>query len=43
VVQQFSLAQTINTVPVANYPAGLYYLVLRDANGNQWVEKIIKR
>ncbi len=32
-----------SAISVAQYPAGMYYLVLCDANGNKWVEKVTKR
>ncbi len=32
-----------NEVDIELYPAGMYYLVLQDANGSKWVEKVIKR
>jgi hypothetical protein len=42
-LQQCQLLQTTNTLSVAQYPAGMYYLMITDANGNKWVEKISKR
>ncbi|MCW3121531.1 MAG: C-terminal target protein [Flavipsychrobacter sp.] len=35
-------ANTTN-IAVTQLPAGMYYLTLRDANGNKWVEKVTKR
>lgn len=32
-----------NEIDMEGYPAGMYYLVLQDANGSKWVEKVIKR
>jgi hypothetical protein len=43
VLQQYTLSGNDNVLPVAQYPAGMYYLVLCDANGNKWVEKVTKR
>jgi len=43
VLQQYSLQGNNNVIPMAQYPAGMYYLTLCDANGNKWVEKITKR
>jgi len=43
VLQQCPLSQATNVISIEQYPAGLYYLVLRDANGTKWVEKVIKR
>ena len=43
VLQQCTLTGTGNTIPLAQYPAGMYYLVLHDANGNKWVGKVTKR
>jgi len=43
VLQQVTLSQAINTIPLEHYPAGMYYLVLYDANGNKWVEKVTKQ
>lgn len=43
IIQQFSLEQNVTALNVAAYPAGMYYFVLRDSNGSQWVEKFIKR
>ena len=42
VLQRLPLLQNTNTVPVSIYPAGMYYLLLSDANGNKWVEKVTK-
>jgi Secretion system C-terminal sorting domain len=43
VLQEMSLTQTINTIAIEQYPAGMYYLVLRDNNGNKWVQVVTKR
>ena len=43
VLLQCAIAQGSNTLSLAQYPAGMYYLVLNDANGNRWVEIITKR
>ena len=43
VVKEVSLAQNSTAISFEGYPAGMYYLVLHDANGAKWVEKIIKR
>ncbi len=43
VLQYVSLSQGETEMHVAQYPAGLYFLVLRDATGNQWVEKVTRR
>lgn len=32
-----------NQIDMKEYPAGMYYLVIQDATGSKWVEKIIKR
>jgi len=42
-LERYTLSQHINEIPVAQLPAGMYYLVLLDANGNKWVEKVTKR
>ena len=42
VVTRFELPENTNSLPVSQYPAGMYYLVLSDANGNKWVEKVTK-
>ncbi|MFI5196448.1 MAG: T9SS type A sorting domain-containing protein [Chitinophagales bacterium] len=42
ILQQLTLSQTVNTIPIEQYPAGMYYLVLYDVNGNKWVEKLTK-
>lgn len=41
VLQQANLKDT-DAMSVYQYVAGIYYLVLHDTNGNQWVEKITK-
>jgi len=41
-LQAWTLMPGIHRLPVAAYPAGMYYLTIRDTNGNQWVEKICK-
>ncbi len=38
-----SLSRNTTDIPVSVLPAGMYYLVLRDANGGQWVEKVIRQ
>ena len=43
VLQQSTLSQNSTVLPLEHYPAGMYYLVLCDANGNKWVEKVAKR
>jgi len=43
VVREVPLAQNLTELSVIQYPAGMYYLVLHDANGNKWIEKVIKR
>ena len=43
VLQQYNLPGDNNVLSVAQYPAGMYYLILCDANGNKWVEKVTKR
>ena len=42
-LQEIPLIQNTTEVSITGYPAGMYYLVLHDANGNKWVEKVIKR
>ncbi len=42
-LQQYKVSQHVNEIVVGQLPAGMYYLVLHDANGNKWVEKITKR
>lgn len=39
---QTTLAQNQAVLSVAQYAAGIYYLVLADTNGNKWVTKVIK-
>jgi len=43
ILQQCSLPRNHNSLSIDQYPAGMYYLTLCDANGNKWVEKITKR
>jgi len=43
VLQQTSLNNVVNKIAIAEYPAGMYYLLLSDANGNRWTEKVMKR
>ncbi len=43
VITRQQLTGAVNTLPVAQYPAGMYYLQLTDANGMQWAQKIIKQ
>ena len=42
ILQQLTLTQPENTISIEQYPAGMYYLVLYDVNGNKWVEKVTK-
>ena len=42
VLLQVTLTAANTIIPVAAYPAGMYYIQFRDANGNTWVEKIAK-
>jgi hypothetical protein len=42
VLQEKALMQDVNIIDIAQYPAGLYFLTLYDANGNKWVEKFTK-
>ncbi len=42
-LDEFTLSQKITTVSLRQYPPGMYYVTLCDANGNKWVEKVIKR
>jgi hypothetical protein len=37
-----SLQQPVNTLSIEQYPAGMYYLILRDDNGTKWVEIVTK-
>lgn len=39
---QQTLNEKINEIPVGNFPAGIYYLILKDSKGSKWVEKITK-
>ena len=43
ILQQYFLTQDNTVLAVSRYPAGMYYLILSDANGNRWVEKVVKR
>ncbi len=43
VLQQTSIDKATQIIPMGQYPAGMYYLVLHDTNGNKWAEKITKR
>ena len=43
ILQQCSLPDNNNILSIEQYPAGMYYLILCDANGNRWVEKVTKR
>lgn len=43
VLIQYALPGNNNSISIEQYPAGMYYLILCDANGNRWVEKVIKR
>ena len=42
ILQQRVMPANGSAISVAQYPAGMYYLVLCDANGNKWVEKVTK-
>ncbi len=42
IVEQIVFSQPIQVLDVRQYPAGMYYLVLQDTNGNKWVEKVTK-
>ncbi len=42
IMMQTDLVTTTQTIPVAQYPAGMYYLILQDANHNRWVEKVTR-
>jgi fluoride ion exporter CrcB/FEX len=42
-LQRCRLLQNTNVMTVAQLPAGMYYLVISDANGSKWVEKVTKR
>ena len=43
VLMQVPLSKTETQLNISQYPAGLYFFVLRDSNGNLWVEKITRR
>jgi len=43
ILQQCLLTNNTNALSVEQYPAGMYYLIFHDANGNKWAEKITKR
>lgn len=43
VALETSFSKKVNIIPLTEYPAGMYFLVLSDTNGNKWTEKIIKR
>ncbi len=43
VVAVYSITEKSTVLPVAQYPAGMYYIVLQDAKGNKWVEKVARR
>ena len=42
-IESFTLSQAVNTIPMGECPAGIYYLTFYDVNGNRWVEKVIKQ
>ena len=42
VLQQFSPLQDKNQIDITCYPAGMYYFVVQDVNGNKCVKQIIK-
>lgn len=42
VLLEMTFARTRQVIPVAEYPAGMYYLVLRDDMGTKWVQVITK-
>ena len=42
VIQQSLITGSTTILPLAQYPAGIYYLLLSDSNGNKWAEKIVK-
>ncbi len=42
-LQQCVLSEGTNVLSLEQYPTGMYYLTLRDDNGNKWVGKITKR
>ncbi len=43
VVYQCAASSGKNWIDMEQYPTGMYYLVLQDANGSKWVEKVIRR
>ncbi len=42
-LQDVVLSQNVSSMDIRQYPAGMYYLTISDANGNTWVEKVAKR
>jgi hypothetical protein len=42
-LQHTALSGQNTSISVAAYPAGLYFITLRDSFGNAWVEKVIKQ
>jgi len=43
VLQQCTLPGNDNVLSMEQFPTGMYYLTIYDANGNKWVEKVTKR
>lgn len=43
ILHQCAFPNNINALSMEQYPAGMYYLILSDANGNKWVQKVTKR
>ena len=42
ILQETQLSLSITTLPVAQYPTGIYYIIFSDSNGNKWTEKFVK-
>ncbi len=38
----FSITKDKNSISFTSYPSGMYYIILTENNGNQWMQKIIK-
>lgn len=42
IISKVAVAGTDTQLSISGYPAGMYYLIFNDSNGNRWVENIVK-
>ena len=43
ILRQLTITGNTTILSMVPYPAGMYFLILSDANGNKWVEKVTRR